>query len=763
MWLLFAILLAATAAAPALVRWKPRHAPALALFPLGSGAYIAWAASRGVPVSGFNWAPPLGVQFSFTLDGLGLLFAYLICGIGVLIFLYSSAYLKGDPRLGRFFSYLLLFFASMLGLVTADNVMLLFVFWELTSLSSFLLIGFDHERAEARDAALQTLLVTGLGGLALLAGLVMLGAAGGSYELSTILARGAALREHPWFVPAIVLIIAGAMTKSAQFPFHFWLPSAMEAPSPVSAYLHSATMVKAGVYLLARLTPLAADSELWRALVTGAGAVTVAVGFLAAVPQRDGKRMLAYSTVGSLGVFTMLIGVGTPAALYAAMAMLLAHAFYKASLFLYAGLMDHATGSRDVYEWRGVWKSMPLAGAGAVLAGASLAGLPPFFGYVAKEQMLAALWETPWFTTAGFTAAGAAGVVSVFLAGLLAWRPLRGEPAAEHFHAPGVLLWAPPAVLAALGALCGLIPPLADRWLVAPAARSITGGEVPGYLSLWHGVNAPLLLSLSVIALGLAAYWQRDALLRIAGPVRRGLRFGPVAAYGAALKGTLAFAVLLTRIIQSGKLRNYMLIVLLTATGLGYHALITRGGVAFYHDWQDVRFHEGVLVAMMAVAAAAALRFESRLASVAALGVVGLGVALVFLLFGAPDLAMTQFSVEVLTVILLVLVLYHLPRFARLSGRWDRIRDLAVAAAAGSLLTASILAVNAVPHDATLARYYSENSVPAAHGRNIVNVILVDFRALDTLGEITVLAIAAVGVFGLLKLRPGKGGTPWLP
>ena len=463
MWLLFAILLAAAAAAPGLVRWKARLAPALSLLPLASGVYIVWASLQGVHAAGLGWAPALGIRFSFALDGLGLLFAYLICGIGVLIFLYAAAYLEGDQRIGRFFSYLLLFFASMLGLVLADNVMLLFVFWELTSLSSFLLIGFDHERAAARDAALQTLLVTGLGGLALLAGLLMLGLAGGSYEISELIARRAALGGHPWFIPASVLIIAGAMTKSAQFPFHFWLPSAMEAPSPVSAYLHSATMVKAGVYLLARLAPLAGSSELWRALVTGAGAVTVVVGFLAAVPQRDGKRMLAYSTVGSLGVFTMLIGVGTPAALYGAMAMLLAHALYKASLFLYAGIMDHATGSRDVHEWRGVWKSMPLTAAAAALAGASLAGMPPFFGYVAKEQMLAALWDAPGFAVAGWIAAGLAGVVSVFLAGLLAWRPLRGEMAAEHFHPPGLLLWAPPAALAVLG---GMKP----QWLALPLA-----------------------------------------------------------------------------------------------------------------------------------------------------------------------------------------------------------------------------------------------------------------------------------------------------
>jgi len=758
MWILFSILLVCTAAVPAWLGRFPRLAPALALLPLGAGGYVIYAASKGLAKESVPWSASLGIHLTFTLDGLAMLFAGLICGIGVLIFLYSAAYLEGDPRLGRFFSYLLLFFLSMLGLVTADNAVLLFIFWELTSLSSFLLIGFDHERASAREAALQTLLVTGLGGLALLAGLVMLASAAGSFEISQLLARGAELREHPLFVPALLLVLLGAMTKSAQFPFHFWLPSAMEAPSPVSAYLHSATMVKAGVYLLARLAPLAGGWAPWAALLAATGAVTMAVGFLAALPQRDGKRMLAYSTVGSLGLLTMLIGVGRPAALYAAMAVLLAHAFYKASLFLYAGLMDHATGSRDVYEWRGVWKTMPAAGVTALLAGASLAGLPPLFGYVAKEQMLAALWESGWAAPMGLAAAGVAGLSSVVIAALLALRPLRGE--APDAHAPPLLLWLPPAVLAAAGLLCGLAPGLADSWLVLPAAGAIATVPADLHLSLWHGFNAPLAFSLLFLAVGAAAYWRLDTLLRTARVIRRGLRYGPAAFYQSTLDGTLAFAGLLTRLVQSGKLRNYMLIMLLTVTGLGYHALVSRGGVGVSWDWTDLRFHEGVLAAATAVAAIAALRFESRLAAVASLGVVGLGVALVFLLFGAPDLAMTQVAVEVLTVILLVLVLYHLPRFATLSRFGDRLRDLMVALAAGSLLTVSILAVSAVTHEGALSRYYSETSLPQAHGRNIVNVILVDFRALDTLGEITVLAIAALGVYGLLKLRLGKGGAP---
>jgi len=752
---LFIFLSAATAVAPAVIRWRPRYAPAWAAVPLASGLWLAWWISQPEHEPAWNWAASLGVRFTFITDGLGLLFAWLICGIGVLVFLYAGSYLEGDPRLGRFYAHLTLFFASMLGLVLADNVILLFIFWELTSLSSFLLIGYDHHRVEARNAALQTLLVTGLGGLALLAGLILLASAAGSYELSVLIARGSEVRTDPVFAAAMILVIVGAMTKSAQFPFHFWLPSAMEAPAPVSAYLHSATMVKAGVYLLARLTPIGAGSWLWDAVAV-VGLITMLAGFVLALPQRDAKRLLAFSTVGALGMFTMMIGLGTAEAVYAALALLLAHAFYKASLFLLAGAFEHATGSRDVGEWRGLWRSMPGPAAAAALAAASLAGLPPLFGYVAKEQALGALLGHP--VSAGVFLAGfaAAGACAAAVAAVLVVRPLSGV--AGEVHAPGLLLWAPPALLALLGAVAGLSPGIFDHWLIQPAAQSATRTRVLSHLSLWHGFDAVILLSLGILLAGALLYWRLAAVAAAARRLRIVARYGPLRGYEAALGGVNRLAVETTRLLQSGKLRNYLLIVLLTTSGLAFHALITRGGLDLRTDWKGLQPHEGVLAGAVAAAAVAALLFPSRLAAVAALGVVGLGVAVIFLLYGAPDLAMTQFVVEALTVMLLVLVLYHLPRFSGFSSRRARLRDLAVSLAAGSLLTLALLSVNGIEGDASLREFYAANSYTAAHGRNIVNVILVDFRALDTLGEITVLAIAALGVFSLLKLRLKGGG-----
>jgi len=751
---LFLLLGVATFATPALLRLRPQMAAFLAVIPAAAGAWLRWRVSQPAPVEAAGWASSLGVRFSVQTDGLAMLFAWLICGIGALVFFYAAAYLERDSRVGRFYSYLTLFFASMLGLVLADNIILLFIFWELTSLSSFLLIGYDHDRAAARDAALQTLLVTGLGGLALLAGLLMLATAGGSYELSELVARRGDLRGHSLFHPALLLIILGAMTKSAQFPFHFWLPSAMEAPTPVSTYLHSATMVKAGVYLLARLSPVGSETPLWTGVAI-VGLITMLTGFVMALPQRDAKRMLAYSTVGALGMLTMLIGIGTHAAIYSAMAILLAHAFYKASLFLLAGAFDHATGTRDVYEWRGFWRAMPGPSVAALLAAGSLAGLPPLFGYVAKEQVLGFLWELP-AGGAALAAATVAGICSVAVAGMLALRPLAGDP--REFHAPSLSLWGPPALLSALGVLGGLFPAWADRWLVGPAARAVTTEAAGSKLALWHGFNVPVLISLGILLGGAALYHRRAYAQEIAASLQRVSRWGPERAYGIVLGSVMALARVGTRFLQSGKLRNYMLIVLLTTSGLAYHAMFARGGVSLHTDWLNLSPHEALLAAVMITAAVAALLFQSRLAAVVALGVVGLGVALLFLLFGAPDLAMTQFVVETLTVILLVLVLYHLPRFARFSSGRARLRDLAVAMSAGSLLTLSLLALQGFQRSDALSAYFAQTSVPEAHGRNIVNVILVDFRALDTLGEITVLAVAAIGVYGLLKLRLKSGG-----
>lgn len=756
MLILLLLLVLAAGVAPWVARGRPAVSRLLALVPLGAGVSLAFLASR--PTESYAWAPALGVRLSFSLDGLGLLFGFLICGIGVVVFLYAASYLEDDPRRTRFFPVLVLFTLAMLGLVLADNILALFIFWELTSLTSFLLIGYDHERPAARDAALQTLLVTGLGGLALLAGLLLLASAGGSFELSALLTRGDVLRQHTFYTPAVLLIALGAFTKSAQFPFHFWLPAAMEAPTPVSAFLHSATMVKAGVYLLARLSPALGGTPLWTELLTVTGGVTMLLGFLGAFPQRDAKRMLAYSTIGALGMLTMLIGVGTPAALHAALAVLLAHALYKASLFLLAGTLDHATGTRDINEWRGLWAAMPTVAVATVLAAASLAGLPPLFGYVVKEQLLSAAWSAPGLALPVTLAVFTAGAFSVAVAGMIAVRPLAGPPAAL-VHAPPRMLWAGPAALAALGVVLGAFPELADRWLVLPAAAAVAGRASSEHLMFWHGFGVPLLVSAVTLLAGAALYRRREPALAALGRFRGAALYGPARAYSAALDAVFSFARAQTAVLQSGKLRNYILIVLLVTAVTGFHALAAGGGAAVATDWMDLRLHEAVLGIIMVTAVVAALVAESRLAAVAALGVVGLVVALVFLLFGAPDLAITQFLVETLTVILLVLVLYHLPRFARLSTAPRRFRDLAIALSAGALVTSLVLGVASVQPDPAVSAYYAEHSVPLAHGRNIVNVILVDFRALDTLGEITVLAVAAVGVHGLLKLRLKKGGS----
>ena len=529
MIILLAALAALAGAAPWVVRFGPVAARLLALAPLGAGAAVLWMASAGNPGS-FAWAPELGLRLTFALDGLGLLFTVLICGIGAVVYLFAASYLEGDPQLGRFFAVLLLFTMSMLGLVLADNVIALFVFWELTSLTSFLLIGYHHERAGARDAALATLLVTGTGGLALLAGLLLLAAAGGSFELSVLLARGEAIRAHAYYAPALILIAAGAFTKSAQFPFHFWLPAAMEAPTPVSAYLHSATMVKAGVYLLARLLPALGGTALWTAALVATGAVTMVIGFLGAFPQRDAKRMLAYSTLGALGMLTMLIGIGTSAAVHAAMAVLLAHALYKAALFLLAGTLDHATGTRDIYQWRGLWASMPGVAAATVVAAASMAGLPPLFGYVVKEQMLTATWGAAGLGVPVTLAVFATGAVAVGVAGLLAVRPMGGKPAGE-IHAPGPLLWGGPALLAVLGVIFGALPGVADAWLILPAAGAVVRRATADHLVFWHGVGVPLLLSGAMLLGGALLYRAREQVVALAGRAGGLALYGPAKAY----------------------------------------------------------------------------------------------------------------------------------------------------------------------------------------------------------------------------------------
>ncbi|HXG09205.1 MAG TPA: putative monovalent cation/H+ antiporter subunit A [Gemmataceae bacterium] len=735
---------------------------ALALLPLALTVYFA--SFLGVIGSGEtlhvhrDWVPALGVNLSFTLDGLSLLFALLISGVGALVLVYAGGYLAGRPQLGRFYAFLLMFMASMLGLVLADNLLTLFVFWELTSLSSYLLIGFEHERAGARAAALQALLVTGGGGLALLAGLLLLGQAGGSLELSTLLGRGDQIGAHPLYVPALLLILAGAFTKSAQFPFHFWLPAAMEAPTPVSAYLHSATMVKAGVYLLARLSPALGSTDLWVGAVSFVGGITMLAGAWLALVQSDLKRILAYSTVSALGTLTLLLGLGRELAVHAAMAYLLGHALYKGALFLVAGALDHGTGTREVDRLGGLGRAMPVTALAAGVVALSMAGLPPLFGFIAKELSYEATLHAP---AAGWvmTAAVVANVPLVAAALMAGFRPFLGKarPTPRPAHEAPPSLWLGPLALAGLSVAFGLWPGWGADGLVSAASTSVLGQPSNAQLALWHGLTPALALSAVTLAGGIGVYAGRGLLRKATSWWERAAQWGPTGWYELALNGLNGLALGQTRLLQSGYLRYYLMITVAATVGLAGYALVGRGPLIVAVSWSDLRFYEAGLAALILLAVLAAVLAKARLAAIAALGVVGYGVALIFVLFGAPDLAMTQFLVETLTVILFVLVFYHLPESRIVSGRAARWRDAALAAAAGALMTALVL-VGTPENYPPISAYFAKHSVAEGHGRNVVNVILVDFRGLDTLGEITVLAVAGLGVYALLKLRRRADG-----
>jgi multicomponent Na+:H+ antiporter subunit A len=769
MSLLFAVLsgYALALAAPPVARRQPRAAGwILALLPLTLFGYfltfipvVIGGQTGGQTVQEtVPWVPSLGINLSFTVDGLSLLFALLITGIGALVVIYAGGYLHGHRRFSRFFAYFFLFMASMLGVVLADNVIALFVFWELTSVSSYLLIGFERERESARKAALQALLVTGLGGLALLAGLLLLGQMGGGLELSAIAGQGEAIRGHALYLPALLLILLGAFTKSAQFPFHFWLPNAMEAPTPVSAYLHSATMVKAGIYLMARLNPTLGGTEAWQAILMAAGGATMLVGAYLALAQTDLKRVLAYSTVSSLGTLTFLLGVGSQAAMLGAMAFLLAHALYKGALFLVTGAIDHETGTRDVRLLGGLRQAMPVLTAAAILACCSMAGLPFFWGFIGKETFYGAVLG--WEGLAPAVAAVLTGVSFVAVAGVMATGPFFGasKSTAKHAHEAPVSLWLGPMCLGATDLVFGLLLGSSVESFLTRAAEAIS---LPGAgtleMELWHPPGTALLLSGISWAAGAAIVWKFSAVREAISRAAEAMRWGPSEAYEAALAGLNGFARLQTRILQSGSLRYYFLIIVGTFAGLTGYVLTVGGGFVPPVGSSTIRFHEGGVAVLILASAIVAARATSRLAAITALGVTGYGVALIYILYGAPDLAMTQFMVETLTVILLLLVFYHLPHFSRLRTPAGRFRDLAASLAAGAIITALVLTASAQERVRPLTEYFAENSFTQGHGRNIVNVILVDFRGLDTMGEITVLGVAGVGIYALLKLRlPGR-------
>jgi multicomponent Na+:H+ antiporter subunit A len=738
-------------------RGKARSALA-ALAPAGLTAYFvyAWAlVSRQGPFSiAVEWAPALNLSLSFRFDGLSTFFAIVITAVGALIVVYAAKYFEDHPQAGRFNVALFAFMGSMLGLVLSDNVIALFVFWELTGFTSYMLIGFDHERAEARRAATQALIVTGGGGLALLAAGLLMIKAGGTAELSQLAAHGS-LAADPVYTGIVILLLLAAFTKSAQFPFHFWLPDAMQAPTPVSAYLHSATMVKAGVYLVARMTPIAGGTALWTGAITIVGAATMLVGAARAIIETDLKRVLAYSTVSALGIMMLLFGNGTPAAVSAGLVYLLAHACYKGALFLVAGAIEHETGTRDAAMLAGLRRAMPVTAAAAVLAAASMAGIPLFAGFIAKEQLYDSIRTFPvagpWgaaltlFAVAASMCLGAAGLVAGF-------GPFRGRsmPAPAPHDAPA-FLWAGPLVLGLTGVVLGVVPGVASA-PIALALTAVTGATSGAALVLWHGVTFTLALSALTLAGSVALFTFRRRLWRLAWPAT--LNAGRL--YSGTVETLDAISRRIGPALQAASLRSYVLTVTVTAVALVATALVMARILPAPRRWTSVEFHEGVLAGLIVAGALSAALARATMTAVLSLGVVGYGVAVMYALLGAPDLAMTQFAVETLTVVIFVLVFSHLRGFGDLSSRFVKIRDALVAIAAGAVVTTLVLFIGASGTTSRLAAYFADAAPRLAHGANVVNVILVDFRGFDTLGETTVLVTVAIGVRALLLIGRGR-------
>ncbi len=701
----------------------------------------------------YDWVPSLGISLSFLVDGLSLTFALLISGIGAVVALYSSVTLAGHVHFGRFVFYLLFFMCAMLGLVLADNLITLFVFWELTSVASYLLIGFNHDSAKSRRSALQALLVTGGGGLALLAGFILLGNAAGSYELSEIIAMGDAIRDHALYLPIFILILAGAFTKSAQLPFHFWLPNAMAAPTPVSAYLHSATMVKAGIYLLARVHPTLSGTEVWLWTLTLFGAATAVFASLLALRQTDLKLALAYTTLMALGTLTMFLGSGVTIAIAAAVTFLIVHSFYKAALFLVVGIIDYRAGTRETAQLGGLARAMPITAVIAGAAALSMAGFPPFLGFIGKElkyEGALAVASEPLFVAG---AAVLANALMVAVAGIVALKPFFGRqldtPKIPR-EAP-LFMWIGPLVLAVLGLLFGLMPGLISASLVQPAVTAISGAPETVKLALWHGLNVPLLLSVVTFGLGAAIYlghqWLRGVLVRL----EQRLPASADEMWDRFLDALKGFAAWQTRLLQGGILRRYLFVVFATLTLGGGATLFAADAVRWPALLPDFTIKHLLVLGMIAVGTIMTVFAGSRLAAICALGVVGMGVALIFVIFGAPDVAITQLLVETLVVILVAVVMLRLPGLERDRLRGARIADAALAVALGVVVTVTLLSVLEVPLDRSVTDYFEVKSLPEAFGRNIVNVILVDFRALDTFGEIAVVVVAALGAYVLIK------------
>ncbi|GGG20108.1 Na+/H+ antiporter subunit A [Paenibacillus abyssi] len=729
------------------------------------------------------WIPSLNIHFTAYLDGLSLLFSLLITGIGSLVVLYSIYYMSKDKEaIHRFYVYLLIFMGAMLGVVLSDNLIVLYGFWELTSLSSFLLIAFWYQRERSRYGALKSMLITVFGGFAMLAGFILLYIMSGSFSVREIIAELGTVTEHSLFIPAMLLVLLGAFTKSAQFPFHIWLPDAMEAPTPVSAYLHSATMVKAGIYLVARLSPIFAGDATWFWLVSGFGLVTLMWGSYSAVKQTDLKAILAFSTISQLGLIMSLLGLGSAAvyfgygeqsaiytgAITAAIFHLINHATFKGALFMVAGIVDHETGTRDIRKLGGLMSLMPITFTLALIGTFSMAGLPPFNGFLSKEMFFTAVLKASQLDIFNVQSVGVLIPVVAWLASILTFvysmiivfKTFTGKYQPEKLEkkpheAPlGMLL--PPAVLASLVIVFGLFPNLLAYSIIEPAMVSILPSLADEFIvkiSFWHGWSTELFMTIGVVGIGVLLYLTLQRWQKVYNVLPGKLSFNRL--YDRALSTLENSSLRMTNSYMTGSIRHYMIYIFAFFIAvLGY--LLFKLDVFNWRNAElaELSIYEVVLTAVLVAATLAVPFAQKRLTAIILVGAVGYMIVLFFVILSAPDLALTQMIVETVSVTLFLLCFYHLPKLRKeITSIPFKLTNAIISVGVGVIVTAIALAVTNNRLFDSISKYYLEESYNSAGGNNVVNVILVDFRGFDTLLEIMVLGIASLGIYSMIKLR----------
>ena len=717
------------------------------------------------------WLPSFGVNISFQVDGLSLLFSLLIAGVGFLVYWYSIGYLASTERLVNFYAILLIFTGSMLGVVLSQNLILTFMFWELTSFSSFLLIGYSDHRARSRYGAQKALYITVIGGFALFAAVVLVGRICGSYEMSQIIANKNLLFSSPLYTAIVLLILLGAFTKSAQIPFHIWLPDAMEAPTPISCYLHSATMVKVGIFLLLLMSEPLGGTAIWFVMVSTFGILSLIWGAYRALKQTDLKAILAFSTISQLGLVITLIGYGSRAAIIAALFHLLNHSVFKGSLFLVTGMVDHATGTRDIRLLGGLSKAMPITSALALCGGFAMAGLPPFNGFLSKEMFFESSIEAvrgnlgvlgdyallfPAFAVVAsiFTFLYCMIIVfKVFYGGHLT------EKAPHHPHEPEKMMLIPCAIMASGTILAALFANYIAEALLIPAAFAVTGTHGELHISFWHGINLPLAMTIIVIGCGVYLFRRLDRFLAFLHRAPEILSGDKVYDWLIPRNGLVKGANHITNFYMTGRLQNYVQFICISFVLITVYIMVFKGAfVIDYSDLAPIKAFEAMWIAVLLIATFITVVSKGRTVSLISVGIVGYSIAFLFVIFSAPDLALTQMVIESISIVLFFLAFRYLPRdySEKDVSIIKKSVNILISLAVGAAVTVIALIGHSNKLFDTISGYYVENSKILGGGYNVVNVILVDFRGLDTMGEITVISIAAIGVFILISLTVGE-------